>query len=526
MSLKATYPLPGGTNYLNPSEFRLNGGFYANDKAIMVKPNWTYTLTIPKTYYDSNASVRLIGFDQFNVIHETTLSKNEFTQSSEANYYSKTFTTHPIVKFLKLQFANSEDYFTTHGFQQFQLEEGSTFSGYSTFEPGSIIDIADEAYDSYQILVSNVDHPLTEDEILQMFSAHDAVWGDITGSVAYMLNLYQRNERTLGDHLVEIMVEDEDGNGTYQQVIIRVVDLAAPIISGPERIIVSYPSIRSLESILLEFAASDNVDGDLSSTISVQTNEYLDAQSLGEYVMIFEVSDTSGNSSTFETVIEVIDQEAPLITAPGMISLGYEFPMDEIEILALASAFDNHDGDLSAEIFLVMNTYTPNAYYVGEYQVVYRVVDSSGNTSDKPLTIQVFDNVGPILYFDTKVIAVYQNQYLTPTQITQLLIKSAVLQDLTYRVRVVEDHYTLHHTTPGNYHMTLEFTDEYARVFTHIFRIMVKEHSGEWIVSPEPITPPTLLAFFKKTWPIFTTFTLFIGVLTSQWFIRRKKVKK
>lgn len=518
--------LPGGKNYLNPSHFTINGSYLESTVPIMVKPNQTYTLTIPKTYYDLSGSVRLVGLNQNQLVHEILFSATDFTVSSNANFYQKTFTSHPIVNYLTLQWTNPNSFFSTNNLTSFQLEEGNQFTGLESFQSGTIMDIRSDAFIPYQVLISNYDRPITEQEIMQMFLAHDAVYGNITTSIGFLLNLYQGHEKVLGDHIIDMMVEDEIGNGTFQRIVIRVVDLAKPILTGPSRITISYPSVRSVESILSEFYASDNVDGDVSNEIVVVSNEYHGVQTLGEYPIVLSITDTSGNTTTFETIIEVIDHQAPIITAPTRIAVGYATPMPVAEILALATAMDNHDGNLSAMITLKTNTYSSQAYHVGLYTVVYQVTDSSQNRSEHTMIIEVFDNVGPILYFDSQVIAVYQNQYITLEQITQLLIQSRVLEQLSYRVTVVEDHYTPNYTKPGNYHMVITFVDEYARSFTHVLRLFVKDYQGEIIINP-PVNPPVSLStFLQKNWAYLTTAILFVvGVSTNLiwWKIKYKK---
>ncbi len=518
--------LPGGKNYLNPSHFEINGSTLESIVPVMVKPNQPYTLTIPKTYYDALGSVRVIGYDQTNSVSDITWQASEFVVSTNPDYYQKTFTTHPIVNYITFQWSNPSSYFSTHTIASFQLEEGSLFTGLESFQSGTIMDIRDDAFIPYQILISNYDRPITEAEIMQMFLAHDAVYGNITTSIGFQLNLYQGHEKVLGDHIIEMMVEDESGNGTFQQIIIRVVDIAKPILTGPERITISYPQTRTMESILSEFFASDNVDGDVSDEIVVVSNGYEGVQTLGEYPIVLSITDSSGNTTTFETLIEVIDHQAPIITAPSQLAVGYSTPMQIADILALATAMDNHDGNLTNQITLKSNTYSDQAYHVGMYTVVFQVTDSSNNHTEHTMSIEVYDNVGPILYFDSQVIAVYQNQYITLEQITQLFIKSRVLEELTYRVRVVEDHYTPNYTKPGSYHMVLTFEDEYARSFTHVLRLLVKDYQGDVVILPPGNPPFSLGVFLQDNWAYLTTAILFLVGVTTNLIWWKLKIKK
>ena len=519
--------LPGGKNYMNSSLFVFDGNGMMTLNYTMIKPHIPYTVSIPTSYYHANGEVHISVYDDGTYIDDYSLIYADFSISSDPNYYFATLTFPTVVNYVSFYLTNPSAYFTTHTTDLFQMEEGTSFTGFEPYISGSIMDTQSTYFEPFSLFRSNVDFPLTISEIMDAFLAHDAIEGDTTSRIQIGINEYTGNEQVVGTYAIELIVKDESLNQTTKMISVQVMDITSPVITGPSIIAVSYPQIRSLESILATITVSDNVDGDLHSSIEVIENQYHSKQLiLGQYPIVISVEDSSGNVSTFETIIQVVDQEAPMISAPSQITVGYKVPLMYVELKELATAHDNHDGDVTNKIQIITNTYYANPYQVGEFSLTYKVTDTAGNISQKVLVIHVVDNQGPILYFDTQVIAVYNNTYLTLANITEMFIKSQLLIDRPYRVIIKQDHYTKHYKTPGRYHMELSFEDDAKDVKTYLFQILVKEANSE-IISPIPQNPPSsILDFISRNWSYLTTGMLGLGVIISNvlwWKLKPKK---
>ncbi|MDP2426092.1 MAG: hypothetical protein U1C51_04845 [Candidatus Izemoplasmatales bacterium] len=519
--------LPGGKNYINSSLFVFDGNGMMTSSYTMIKPHIPYTVSIPTSYYQANGEVHISVYDDGTYIDDYSLINADFFISSDPNYYFATLTFPTVVNYVSFYLTNPSAYFTTHSTEWFQMEEGTTFTGFEPFIPGHIIDTQSTNFGPYSLLRSNVDSPLTILDIMEAFLAHDAIVGDVSSRIQIGINEYSGNEQTVGTYAIELMVIDDSMNQTSKTISIQVIDITSPVITGPIIIAVSYPQVRTLESILAMITVSDNVDGDLHSSIQVIENKYHSKQLiLGEYPFIVSVEDSSGNVSTFQTTIQVIDQEAPIISAPNQITVGYRVPLRYVELLALATAHDNHDGNVTNKIQIIANSYYANPYQVGEFSLTYKVTDTAGNISQKVLVINVVDNQGPILYFDTQVIAVYNNTYLTLANITEMFIKSNLLANRAYQVTVKQDHYTKHYKTPGRYHMELSFEDEFKDTKTYLFQVLVKDSNIE-IIDPIIQNPLfSIVEFFTKNWSYITTGMLGLGVILSNvlwWKLKPKK---
>jgi uncharacterized repeat protein (TIGR02543 family) len=148
----------------------------------------------------------------------------------------------------------------------------------------------------------------------------------------------------------------------------------------------SYPPVISLvgsSTIYLEVGetftdpgatASDNVDGDLTSSIT--SSGTVNTATEGTYTVVYSVSDTDGNiASVSRTVIVSLDLP-PTITLTGSSTITLLVGDTYIEDGCVAT--DNEDGDITSSI---TTSGTVDTSIAGTYTVVYSVTDSSDNSA-------------------------------------------------------------------------------------------------------------------------------------------------
>ena len=126
--------------------------------------------------------------------------------------------------------------------------------------------------------------------------------------------------------------------------------------------------------------ATDNVDGDLTSSIVVG-GDVVDTNTAGSYVITYNVSDSAGNAATqvTRTVTVNPDTTAPVITLNGASVIDLTEGDSYTELGATAT--DNIDGDISANIVIGGDTVDTNA--VATYVVTYNVSDAAGNAANE-----------------------------------------------------------------------------------------------------------------------------------------------
>jgi hypothetical protein len=123
--------------------------------------------------------------------------------------------------------------------------------------------------------------------------------------------------------------------------------------------------------------ASDNIDGNLTASIVIDAST-VNTSILGDYIVSYDVSDSSGNAAaTVTRTVTVQDTTPPVITVlggdPQVIIIGN--PYTELG----AKATDSLDGDLTA--FIVIDASAVDTDAPGEYVVSYDVSDAAGNAA-------------------------------------------------------------------------------------------------------------------------------------------------
>jgi hypothetical protein len=133
--------------------------------------------------------------------------------------------------------------------------------------------------------------------------------------------------------------------------------------------------------------ATDNVDGDLSSSIVIDASN-VDTAKAGAYVVTYDVSDRSGNkAATVSRTVRIGADLAPDIDLIGPSPQRIPFGGSYTEFGA--TAWDAQDGDLTSA--LLIDTGKLDVGKPGVYIVTYSVSDSNGNRSLATRVVEVVD---------------------------------------------------------------------------------------------------------------------------------------
>lgn len=152
-------------------------------------------------------------------------------------------------------------------------------------------------------------------------------------------------------------------------------------------------TVEYLQSFLI---AIDETDGDITDRIIISKDTYTgNGSKVGEYEVVFSVSDTAGNTSTFTLNVYVQDKTAPVIEGQTSFTYSYAEPVTIEEIKAQFTITDNVDKDL--ELAVESDTYTENAHLPGDYRIVLSATDKSNNKTTKVVDIHVIDDVAPVI---------------------------------------------------------------------------------------------------------------------------------
>ena len=219
-------------------------------------------------------------------------------------------------------------------------------------------------------------------------TASDNYDGDITTDIVTVNNV---DTSVIGSYTVTYNVTDSSGNDATEVTrTVNVTDTTAPVITlvGDTQITVEVGSTYTD----LGATASDNYDGDITTDIVTVNN--VDTSVIGSYTVTYNVTDSSGNAASEVTrTVNVTDTTAPVITLVGDAEITVEVGSTYTDLGATAS--DNYDGDITADIVTVNNVDTS---VIGSYTVTYNVTDSSGNAaSEVTRTVNVTDTTAPVI---------------------------------------------------------------------------------------------------------------------------------
>lgn len=205
---------------------------------------------------------------------------------------------------------------------------------------------------------------------------------DITGSV---------DTSTLGTYTLSYDAVDSSGNqaDTVTRTII-VQDTTPPVITlnGDSTIYIEYGD--SYEE--LGATVTDNYDSNLDVVISGTVDE----STLGEYILSYDATDSSGNqAATVTRTVIVQNTTAPEFDLPDHVEVRNTDNLTLEEIMAIINVEDSYDGDLSGSIEVIEDNYTANIGVVGQYDVTLQATNQSGVSSTATFTIIIRDSVPP-----------------------------------------------------------------------------------------------------------------------------------
>ncbi|NMS89879.1 DUF5011 domain-containing protein [Clostridioides difficile] len=133
----------------------------------------------------------------------------------------------------------------------------------------------------------------------------------------------------------------------------------------------------------------DNIDGDVTELVTVEGE--VNVNVIGQYTLKYSAPDKSGNITTINRTITVVDTGSPIISGADNKTINL---LEELDLRAGVTAMDDIDGDLTDSITIegtVDNTIP------GDNSIVYTVEDKSKNKSIVNRIITVVDNIAPIL---------------------------------------------------------------------------------------------------------------------------------
>lgn len=522
--------LPIGDNYLDPNNALADGDkatlTFGRDDPMTVKPGQTYLLSVPDDFIATGrGSVEIETLIDGLDGPAICFNDMDFTSHPDYDVHYVTFTLEGNMDAVVVNFMMDSQFFpsVSDPYEGYMLEEGDAYDGFEAYQ-GEATDTEGPTFENLGTVTSYYDAPITIQEIQDSLVADDEIDGNVSASITHTGGNYTNSPTELGAYWLSFEATDSAGNVTECIVSVDVVDVLPPVFSEKTELTVVFPNVLTEADITSQFSASDNYDGDISDQIGITDDNYTaNAGVVGDYDVKLCVSDSNNNLATKTITVHVVDQQAPLLSGPTEITTGYNQVLDVLGIKNEMTVSDNYDSLTLSDIALKEDTYTSNESMLGIYTVIFEAVDSSGNMTVHEIAVEVADLIGPEIYVDDAMIQTYVDRVLTLEDFADILLSAGELEaGMAYDINIAYDSYTDHATTPGTYHLHLDFVDEDETVITKKLEIIVKgeTYEGSFVGTPSEHEESLYLSY--GPWMIGGGLTLLLIGSNLWWHFKKK----
>jgi len=179
----------------------------------------------------------------------------------------------------------------------------------------------------------------------------------------------------LGETVITWTATDSSGNSATATQTVTVVDTTAPGIIAPDSIEVEATSIDNTVEI------GNPVYDDLVDVTSV-TSDSPDTFPLGETVITWTATDSSGNSATATQTVTVVDTTAPELIVPEDVIVD-RFSLENLVEIGAADTLDLVD------VSPTITNDAPETFPLGDTIVTWNVADNFGNSNSFQQVVSV-----------------------------------------------------------------------------------------------------------------------------------------
>jgi len=232
----------------------------------------------------------------------------------------------------------------------------------------------------------------------------------VAEAVDPVLNFIELGDATTYDHVgIESVTNDKPDSFSFGDTTVTwtAVDTSGNISTGTQLVTIvdtTIPEIVAPSDVTVEATGTSNTvveigEATIYDIIQVYTitSDSPDTFPLGETVITWTATDSSGNSATATQTVTVVDTTAPGITAPDSIIIEASGAEGNLADIGLGSGND------TVEIISVTSD-SPDTFPLGETVITWTATDSSGNSATATQTVTVVDTTAPELIVPEDVI--------------------------------------------------------------------------------------------------------------------------
>ncbi|MBK7239039.1 MAG: HYR domain-containing protein [Flavobacteriales bacterium] len=205
---------------------------------------------------------------------------------------------------------------------------------------------------------------------------------------------------TVGDHTIDYLATDVNGNSSVCTFTVTVISNDAPTITCPSNEVL-YSTAASC-SLMFTYATplvSDDQSLPAGQPVQIDGSGYTSGSGfpLGTTVQLWRVTDSDANSTTCSFTVQVIDTIKPTFTnCPNSVVLNSDADQcGAVHNYGFPAATDNCAGPIVR--VRTAGLASGSLFPVGTTLVRFRATDSSGNFSICTFTVTVVDNQAPTL---------------------------------------------------------------------------------------------------------------------------------
>ena len=189
-----------------------------------------------------------------------------------------------------------------------------------------------------------------------------------------------------GSTIVTWTVTDTSGNISQATQVVTLIDTTPPDIFAPSDIIAEATGSSNTMAGLGE-AIADDIIGIASITSHPST------LSVGETIVTWTATDTSGNSATATQIVTIVDTTAPELIVPEDVMISTFSLEMQVEI----GEAEAHD---SVDLTPTITNDSPDTFHLGDTVVTWNVSDEFGNSASSQQIISVQPCGKPISYYN------------------------------------------------------------------------------------------------------------------------------
>ncbi|MFP4478921.1 MAG: hypothetical protein ACLFPM_05765 [Candidatus Izemoplasmatales bacterium] len=183
----------------------------------------------------------------------------------------------------------------------------------------------------------------------------------------------------------------------------------------------------------------------------------------------------------------MIDTTSPYFQSSGTIISYVDKPITALEVQDSLMAYDTVDGDVSENIVLVNDGYSASMNTLGTYSMIFSVSDSSGNSTEVEVFVEVVDVLEPVFSDVSQLQVLYPNVMTEEDILSELSASDNYDGDISHLINLVSDDYSLNASIVGSYDMEFSVVDSSGNEAIHDLVINVVDHESPVITGESTI---------------------------------------